>query len=494
MSENKRDIADKDSVKQKAISGLIWSFVDNFLRQGITFLVGIVLARLLSPSEFGLIGMTTIFIAVSQSFVDSGFTQALIRKQNCTQTDYTTVFYFNIFVAAFFYLVLYFSSGTIASFFNEPQLEKVLQVLGLILIINAFAVVQLARLTKNINFKLQTKISAIASLVSGAIAIFIALKGFGVWSLVVKTLTQFSINSLLLWLWNKWRPSLEFSKKSFLEMYSFGSKLLITGLIDTIYKNVYLLIIGKYFSASELGFYTRAEQFKDLPSSNITNVIQRVSFPILASIQDDQARLKAAYRKLIKSTMLITFTLMLGMSAISESMVLTLIGEKWRTTVEYLQLICFVGMLFPLHALNLNILNVKGRSDLFLKLEIIKKFFAVPTIIFGVFFGIKVMIICMFFNSLISYYLNSYYSGALINYPLKEQLFDIFPSFLLALFNACVVYISGLFMPFSNSLIFIFQLALGMILFIVICEAVKFNTYVELKEEGKKQFIRILKK
>ena len=256
-------------LKQKTISGLSWSFIDNFSKLGITFIVGIILARLLEPREFGLVGMTTIFIAISQSIIDSGFTQALIRKQNCTQKDYSTVFYFNLVNGIVFYLVLFFAAGLISHFFNEPKLALIIQVLALSLIINSLAIVQRARLTKEINFKLQTKISIIATTLSGIIGIWMAYTGYGVWSLVIKSLAGFAFTSILLWSWNKWIPHLVFSKDSFKEMFSFGSKLLVSGLIDTTYRNIYLLIIGKYFSATELGYYTRADQFKNLPSRTL---------------------------------------------------------------------------------------------------------------------------------------------------------------------------------------------------------------------------------
>lgn len=478
------------SLKQKTVSGLLWSFIDNFSKLGITFIIGIILARLLTPREFGLIGMITIFIALSQSLMDSGFTQALIRKKDCTQADYSTVFYFNLLTGIVLYLVLFFSSGAISRFFNEPQLDLLVKVVGLGIIVNAFIIVQRARLTKEINFKLQTKISIIASLVSGIIGIAMAYTGYGVWSLVFKTLAGFFFTSILLWIWNKWKPSLVFSPGSFKEMFSFGYKLLISGLIDTAYRNIYLLIIGKYFSAAELGFYTRADQFNNLPSQNITGVIQRVSYPILSEIQDDLPRLKTAYQKIIKSTMLITFVAMIMMGAIAKPLILTLIGEKWMPSVIYLQLLTFVGMLYPLHAINLNMLQVQGRSDLFLKLEIIKKILAVPVIIIGVLFGIKMMIVGMIILSMIAYFLNSYYSGQLIDYTSGQQIKDIFPSFVLALFIGSIVYLIGLFLILPNYLILIIQLGAGIGLFFVFAEVFKMKDYKYVKEIFLEKFIK----
>lgn len=470
------------TLKQKTITGTIWSFIDSFANQGIQFIAGIVLARILSPREFGLIGMLTIFIALSQSFIDSGFTNALIRKKNCTQTDYSTVFYFNFVVGIIFYFILFFSAGSISVFFNEPQLELLLQVLGIGLILNALGIIQRTILTKDINFKLQTRVSIVASTLSGIIAIAMAFNGFGVWSLVALTLSRFGFTSFFLWMWAKWKPSLVFSTRSFKDLFSFGSKLLISGLIDTAYRNIYYFIIGKYFSTAELGYYTRADQFQALPSQQLTGVFGRVSYPILSTIHNDVEKLKSAYKQIIRSTMLITFVLMLGMAAIAKPMILTLVGEQWLPSVVYLQMLCFVGMFYPLHALNLNMLKVQGRSDLFLRLEIIKKILAIPVIIIGIIYGIKIMILGMLINTIIAYYLNSFWSGKLIGYSSFEQVKDILPSFLLAFTVAAIVYIIGNIIELSNIWILSVQIITGAVLTFIIAEIFKINSYLYLKE------------
>lgn len=470
------------SLKQKTVSGLLWSFIDQFANLGITFIAGIILARLLSPREFGLIGMITVFIAVSESFINSGFSSALIRKKDCTDTDFSTVFYFNLVAGILFFIILFFSAPAIAGFFNEPQLEAIVQVLGIVLIIDSLTLIQRTILTKRIDFKLQARISVIASLGSGIVAIVMAFNGFGVWSLVAQRLLRQGLNSFFLWLWNRWRPLWVFSKQSFKELFGFGSKLLVSGLIDTLYRNIYYLVIGKYFSAQELGFYTRADEFKRIPSQQLNGIIGRVSYPVLSSMQDDKPRLKANYQKLIRSTMLITFVLMLGMAAVAEPMIITLIGEKWRPSIIYLQMLSFVGMMYPLHALNLNMLQVSGRSDLFLKLEIIKKILAVPTIVIGVFWGIKIMIAGMMVNTLIAYYLNSYWSGRFIGYSFKEQVSDILPSFGLALVMAAGVFGLGLVLPFNPLWMLITQTLAGAAFIFLFCEVTKFKDYIFVKE------------
>jgi O-antigen/teichoic acid export membrane protein len=326
------------------------------------------------------------------------------------------------------------------------------------------------------------RISFIASLGSGILAVTMAYKGFGVWSLVVLTLSRFGFSSLLLWVWSTWRPIWVFSMTSFRELFSFGSKLLISGLIDTVYRNIYNLIVGKYFSAEELGFYSQADQFQTLPSQNLVGVISKVSYPVLSSIQDNPVQLKSAYQKLIKSTMIITFVLMIGLAAVAKPLIITLIGMKWLPSVIYLQMLCFVGMFYPLHALNLNMLQVQGRSDLFLRLEIIKKLIAIPTIVIGVFFGIKILIVGLMVNTVIAYYLNSYWSGKFIGYSTYQQIKDILPSFCLALFVGFVVFMTGYFLNISYLLKLIVQVLLGMVLTFGISELIHLEDYRYLKD------------
>lgn len=482
------------SLKQKTVNGLIWSSIDNFANLGVQFTVGIILARILTPHEFGLIGILMIFIAFSQSIVNSGFSQALIRKTDCNNTDYSTVFYFNLAIGILFYFVLYFTSELISDFFDEPQLNQIIKVFSIIIVVEAFTIIQRTILTKRVDFKLQAKISLIASVASGIIAIVMAYNNLGVWSLVALHVGRRALNSLLLWLWNRWKPLFVFSTQSFKELFAFGSKLLLSGLIDTLYRNIYYLVIGKFFSAQDLGYYTRANEFKRIPSENLNSIIGRVSYPVLSSMQDDIPRLRNNYQKLIRSTMLITFVLMVGMAAVAEPMIITLIGEKWRPSIIYLQMLSFVGMMYPLHALNLNMLQVSGRSDLFLKLEIIKKILAVPIIIIGIIWGIKIMIAGMMLNALIAYYLNSYWSGRFIDYSFKQQVADIFPSFILALSMGVGVYLLGLALPFNPLFKFITQTLAGTAFIFLFCEITKFKDYIFIKELLVEKWIKILKK
>lgn len=469
-----------ETLKNKTLKGVSWSLIDNIAGSGTAFLVGLVLARLLSPKEFGVIGMITIFIAISNTLIDSGFSNALIRKTDSNNIDYNTVFLFNLVISIVLYIFLFFSAPVISRFYKEPQLIAITQTIGLILIFNALGIIQRTLLIKEVNFKTQAKISLIASLTSGCIGIGMALSGFGVWSLVGQQLSKQLVNSILLWVFNKWRPSMEFSKKSFNEMFGFGSKLMISGIIDTTYQNIYYLIIGKFYSADQLGQYSRAEQFKNIFSQNLTFAIQRVSFPILSSIKNEEDRLLFAYRKIIKSTMVIAFALMLSMAAVAKPMILLLIGDKWLPSVVFLQIMCFDAMLFPLHAINLNILQVKGRSDIFLKLEILKKIITIVPILVGIFYGIKFLLLGSVLTSFVSFFINSHYSGRLIHYSTWMQIKDIFPTFTISLCVAITMFAVS-FLSWNNWAILSAQIVIGLTMGYLLYENSKISEYKEIK-------------
>lgn len=340
-----------ESLKDKTVKGVGWSFADNIANTGVSFVVGLVLARLLTPEEYGLIGIITIFIMVFNSIVDSGFSNALIRKKDASDKDYNTVFITNLLLSVLLFVVLYNCAPAISRFFDQPQLIPLTRVMGSVVIINAFAIIQRTILVKQIDFKTQTKVSLISSISSGVVGIGMAIGGMGVWSLVGQQISRQLLNTLFLWVYNKWWPKLQFSLDSFRELFNFGWKLLVSGLIDTVWKQVYQFVIGKFYTTETLGQYTRAQQFSSIFSSNLTTIVQRVSYPVLSSIQDEKERMKAAYKKVIKTTMLVTFVCMLGLAAVAKPMVLVLIGEKWLPCVTFLQILCFSMMLYPLHAI-----------------------------------------------------------------------------------------------------------------------------------------------
>ena len=422
-----------DSLKSKTVKGVVWSSIERFSTQGVQFLIMIIMARLLTPKDYGLIGMLAIFLAVAQSLIDSGFSQALIRKQDRTDVDNSTVFYFNIVVSSALYLILFIAAPFVADFYNQPELTSVMRVVCLGVILNSLAVVQRALLTVRIDFKTQAKASLSAAVISGCIGIVLAYCGFGVWSLVVQQLLNLSVNTLLLWIFSKWRPIAVFSWKSFHELFAFGSKMLASGLLDTLYRNIYPIVIGKLFSASSLGHYTRAQQFSEFPSSNVTGIIQRVTYPILCGIQDETERLEAAYRKFLKLSAFIIFPLMIGMSAVARPFIDIVLGTQWGFCGQLLQIICFAMMWYPIHAINLNLLQVKGRSDLFLRLEIIKKILGITVLCITAPFGLVVMCYGQIFNSIVALVINTYYTGKLINVGFIRQMKDLLPTLLLSL-------------------------------------------------------------
>lgn len=422
-----------DDLKQKTVKGVVWSTLERFSGQGAQFLIMLVMARLLAPQDYGILGMITIFIAISQSLIDSGFSQALIRKQNRTNIDNSTVFYFNLVVSGCLYVILFILAPYVALFYNTPALCSVMRVICLSIIINSGAVVQRALLTINIDFKSQAKASVISTIIGGIVGILLAFGGYGVWALVFQQLTFYSLNTILLWVFSKWRPLWCYSWESFHELFAFGSKMLASGLLDTIYNNIYIIVIGKLFSASSLGHYVRAKNFSEFPSSNVTGIIQRVTYPVLCKIQTDDDRLREVYRKFLKLSAFIIFPLMVGLASVSEPFVILIIGEKWRFCSELLQIICFSMMWYPIHAINLNLLQVKGRSDLFLRLEILKKILGVCILLCTFSFGLVVMCYGSIVSSILCLIINTYYTGKLINVGFFKQMRDLLPTFLICM-------------------------------------------------------------
>ena len=469
----------KDSLKQKAAKGILWSTVERFSVQGVQFLIMIVMARLLTPHDYGLIGMLAIFIAVAQSLIDSGFSQALIRKQHRTEVDNNTVFYFNIVVSALLYLILYVSAPFVADFYNTPQLCPVMRVVCLSIIFNSLAVVQRALLTIKIDFKTQAKAALTAAVASGIVGITMAYHGFGVWSLVTQQLLNLGINTGLLWLLSKWRPRLIYSWQSFHELFAFGSKLLASGLLDTIYRNIYPIVIGKLFSASNLGHYTRAHQFSEFPSSNVTGIIQRVTYPVLCEIQNDDARLASIYRRFLKLSAFVIFPLMIGLSSVAKPIVNIMLGSQWAFCGQLLQIICFSMMWFPIHAINLNLLQVKGRSDLFLRLEIIKKILGVSVLCITAPFGLIVMCYGQIFNSLVALAINTYYTGKLINVGFFKQIRDLLPTIALCLVMFVLILIVNHFI-IGDIMKLCVGIVIGMVFYTSSSHILKFSEFTEL--------------
>lgn len=470
----------EESLKNKTIKGVGWSFGGGAASYGIQFLVGIVLARLLSPEEYGLIGVITIFITVFNGIVDSGFTSALIRKNDATDKDYNTAFLTNLAFSVVLYGVLYIGAPYIAVFFQNHQLVALTRVMSFSLILNALSMIQVALLTKDIDFKTQTKCSVYSSILSGFAGIAMAYVGLGVWALVGQQLSRLLFNTILLWTFRHWRPNFTFSIQSFNGLWNYGWKLLISGILNNLWSQLYQVVVGRVYTPITLGYYTKAHEYVNLVTLNLNSVVQKVSFPTLSRLQDDKELLKRGYKKVIRITMLVTFVLVLGLAACAKHFIIVLIGDKWLPCVPFLQIICFQMMLYPLHSLNLNALQVKGRSDLFLKLEIIKKFIGVAPILLGVFVGIYSMLIASVFTGILSYYLNAYYTAPLLDYGVKEQIKDILPSFGVAMAMAVPIFAMS-FIPMSPYIMLPLQILVGAIITISICEVTKLSEYLEIK-------------
>lgn len=478
------------SLKQKTIRGLSWAFIDRFANQVSQFIFGIILARLLSPAEYGLIGMLAIFFEVADTFVMAGFSEALIRKSDPTQKDYSTVFLVNVATGIFFYALLCAAAPGISWFFNQPDLTPIIWVMGSTIVINALSMVARVPLTKNMDFKSLATISVISNIVSGAVAIVLAFKGWGVWSLVWRNIVQCVASTLLVFVFSRPKFGLQFSRASFREIFGFGSKLLMSRLFLEVYNNLYYLLIGKFFSARELGLYTRANGYKDMFSRTLHNVIQSVSFPALAEIKDDDVRLKNAYRRLVQTTTYLTAILMFGLAATADHFIIGLIGPQWSDAIPYLQLLSIVGIFYPLHYINLNILVIKGQSGKHLQLEFLTKLIAVPALFTGFFFGIIPMIICMIFTWSLDYLVTSSTSGRLINYPVKEQIKDILPCFLFAVLLGAFVFLIGKIFPFHPLVILLIQVVFGFLFTVIVSNQFRIKPFLEIKEIVLQKFMK----
>lgn len=481
------------SLKDKTVKGVGWSAVDNVAQYAVHFIVSIVLARLLSPDDYGLIGIIAIFTAICTALINGGFTTALIRKKDCNDEDYSTAFVVNMGMSLLLYAVIFFSAPFIAHFFGRNELIWLTRVSSLGMIVGALALVQQTRLTKRIDFKTQTKITIIASLVSGVIGIGMALFGYGVWSLVAQGLSTQIIKTLLLWIYNKWIPRIKFSIISFKGMFGFGWKIMLSNLLNTIWNELYQVVVGKFYSPASLGQYTRATQFSKLLSENLTNVIQRVTYPVLSDIQDEEARMISAYRRLIKTSSFISAISTFLLGAVSGPLLYCLIGSKWNEAASYLPLICIAGSTFPLQSLNLNMLEVQGRSDLFLGLEIAKKIIALFPLFIGAVIGIMPMLYANLLTTFIAFLLNSHYSGKLLGYSSWMQIKDVAPSYLIAIVVAVPVYFMK-YLPLSNWFILPLQIVLGTLFFYTLCKVTKSEEWVEIETICKSIIYRIKKK
>lgn len=470
----------QNNLKKQTKRGIYWTFLNQFSNYGMQFVVGIVMARLLSPQDYGITALPAVFIALATVFVDSGFGNALIRKPQLTEEDLSTAFYYSLIVGVVCYVILFALSPWIAAFYNTPILKDLLRVTAITFLWSPLGTPQRIILNRNLNFKTPTKINIVTRLGAGVLGIVFAYCGYGVWALVISSLFS-SISSVILnWWVVKWLPKKGWSKDSFKYLWGYGNKLLASSLLDTAYKNATPVFIGKFYTPTDLGVYNRALGYANLPSQNVTQTIRSVTFPVLSKMQDNDEKLAQNYRRMLKTLCFIVFPMMMILAGLARPLVLVMLTAKWEACIIYLQILCFSQMWYPVDAINLNLLQVKGRSDLFLRLEIIKKIIGFSIMAVSLCFGILAFCYGCIVYSLFEIVIDTYYTGKIINVGLLKQLKDIFPTFLLSVIVFCVlllvVYI------FSNSIV---QILLGGIssigIYLGCAIAFKFNELNDVK-------------
>lgn len=428
------------SLKKQAISGVKWNFVQQFSVQIINFTVQIILARLLMPEMFGLIAMIMVFISIGSMLMDSGMTSSLIRTKNPDQLDYSTVFLTNLIASFAIYILIYALAPHIANFYNQEVLTDIIRLLSLSFVIRAFVAVHVAKLTKEMDFKLQMKLQIPSVITAGIIGISMAYMGYGVWSLVWLNLTQAIVFTLQNWIFISWKPSLIFDKERFKYHFKFGYKLTLSGLLDTIYNDAYRIVIGKFFSPAQVGYFNQAETMRLFPVQQISVVIGKVTYPYFSNIENDTS-LKNAYKKVMKLLMFITLPIMLSLILVAEEGFRFVFGEQWLPAVPYFQILALASIVRPVSAYNLNILKVKGRSDLFLMVEVTKKILGLIFLAGGFLFGIMGLVTSLVIFSFISYVMNMSFSGKLINYSVLEQLKNTSTMFIIGILLYAPLYI-----------------------------------------------------
>lgn len=471
------------SLKKQATAGMIWTFGQQFGHQLINFIVSIILARILLPEEFGLIGMISIFVGVGNTLLNAGLTNSLVRSKELDQEDYSTVFFFNMIASIVIYLGIYFMAPFIADFYDQPILIGIVRLYCLSFIIAAFMAVQKARMTKHMDFKTQTIISLPSLVVGGVTGITMAYMGYGVWSLVWNQLVSQSVRSAQFWIYSGWQPSRVFNVEKFKEHFNFGYKITLSNLIAKVFDNSYVIIIGRFFAASQVGFYTRAETMKDLPVKNISLALNRVTYPLFATIQDDDERLKNVYQRLMKMVVYVVAPVMVFSAVLAEPIFRFLLTEKWIPAVPYFQILCAAGILYPVHMYNLNVLTVKGRSDILLKLTVFKNSLLVLAIIVGIQFGIFGLVYAQVLLSVISFFINARYTDKFISYSAFEQTKDLIPIILLSLIAGGTIFFTDLYFSEAPDVVRIFTGGVaGVGLYISLSYLLNYSSLRELKK------------
>ena len=428
------------NMKQKVLSGLFWRYGERICAQGVSFIVGIILARLLSPDDYGMLSLLTVFITITNTIITCGFGTALVRKKGADEKDFSTVFYFNTALSVIAYIILFFVAPLIADFYKMPAMIPAFRVLALSLVIGAVNTIQHAYVQKSMRFKNFFFSTIVGTIISAVVGITMAYKGFGVWALIAQHLTNQVIDTLVLWFTVKWRPMLVFSVERLKDLFGFGSRMLVSSILDTVYKNMYSLIIGKFYDAKSVGFYNRGKQWPHLVINNIDGSINQVLLPAYAEVQEDKKALKAMMRRAITLSTYLIFPAMVGLAAVAKPLTLLVIGEKWLPSVPFIQFCCFTYALWPIHTANLQAIKAVGRSDLFLRLEIIKKCIGITLLVVSIPFGLYAMMFGSCISSVFSSFLNASPNKKLFNYSYFEQIKDLLPTIGISLIMGVAVW------------------------------------------------------
>ncbi|MGN7811291.1 lipopolysaccharide biosynthesis protein [Flavobacterium sp. 22076] len=467
------------SIKSVAAKGIFWSAVDKFAVQIGQFIVGVMLARILMPEDFGLIGIIYIFIAISQTFIESGLGTGLIQRQSRSEIDFSTLFIFNLIVSSFFYLILFFLAPFISSFFNQPRLTDITRILSLILFLNAFAIVQRTKLTIAIDFKSIAKSNVIGMVIGGLCGVIAAINEFEVWALVIQLLTSSLVSSIYLWIVSNWRPSIAFSKKSFNSLFGYGSKLLIAGLYAQLLNNIYNICLGKFYSSTSLGYYTRAKSFADISAGTIVNVLQQSTFPILAAVQHNKEKLISIYSRMIRMSAFLIIPIMTLIALLAKPIVILLLTEKWSSLIPLLQWIVFSRVFLPMSSLNLNLLNAVGRSDLFLKVDLSKLPLTILAMVITIPLGVKSIVIGHVVTSAVFFVVNAYLPGKFYGYGAIKQLKEMMPFCFATIVMAVIVFVMTCFID-NLVLQLFFGVILGFIVYLLISWLMKLEELNEV--------------
>lgn len=453
-------------LKEKGKKGMFWSFLIQGGSQAINFFVTVILARLLLPEEFGLIGMIAIFLAISRALLDGGFVSSLIRTKDADNLDYSTVFFVNLISSIILYVLLFLLAPFVADFYEKEILINLIRVHGLVLLISALSLVQATKLNKDLQFKTQFKLQIPSLIISAALSIWMAYNDYGVWSLVAKDLIFTLLSSFQLWWYSKWIPTLDFNLEKFKYHFNFGYKLALTQIMNTSFDNLYNVVIGKYFSAAQLGYFTRARSLEQLPTGFFYNAFNRVFYPLLAKVSDDDLQLKRAYAQLIKIVVFIVTPILIYLGIIAEPFIRWLLTDKWLPVVPYFQLLLISGIFYPIHMYNLNICNIKGRSDIVLKLSLFQNSLLIIGAFSAIWLGIYGLLYSLVIVNIFIAFINAYFSGKLIDYELKNQVKDLLPIFILNFLIFLLFYY--LQVKFLNEIQDFWNMLINFILFFII--------------------------